>query len=247
MSSFCLQWTHGRADSYHWKRKKFWSYKEEHFFLWFLSRLSQIIIISKQGCTECNIMKYECHDCVFRLDCIMTAFFKFSVAMGYRKIMSWESLCRPKILILKINVVVVSYYVCRTFPPLQVCCTACNLGIGGKTLRSNGKSRPCSTCSVSLERLSSGPLWFYLYAWPGIFPERWLNTRWQRPLQPPLLRSRHGQCRAAPQRWDLRRGRDKQRKQMKAPLGEVRERGKRNSKRQTIHNRARRKKRLFLL
>lgn len=72
---------------------------------------------------------------------------------------------------------------------------------------SNGTSRTCSTCSMSLERLRSGPLWFYLYAWPGIFPEQWLNTRWQRPPQPPLLRSRHGQCRAAPERWDLRRDR----------------------------------------
>lgn len=95
------------------------------------------------------------------------------------------------------------------FSSLHVCCTACNMGIGGRTLRSNGKSTTCSTSSVRLERLWSGPLWFYLYAWPGIFPERWLNTRWQRPLQPPLLRSRHGQCHAAPQRWDLRKDRER--------------------------------------
>lgn len=72
---------------------------------------------------------------------------------------------------------------------------------------SRGTSRTCFTRSMSPERLRSAPLWFYLYAWPGIFPEQWLNTRWQKPLQPPLLRSRHGQCCAAPEHWDLRKER----------------------------------------
>lgn len=93
-----------------------------------------------------------------------------------------------------------------TISPLQVCRT---LGNWGRTLRSNGTSRTCSTSSISLERLRSGPLWFYLYAWPGIFPEQWLNTRWRRPLQPPLRRSRHGQCHAAPQRWDLKKDKER--------------------------------------
>lgn len=111
---------------------------------------------------------------------------------------------------------------------------------------SNGTSRTCSTRSISLERLRSGPLWFYLYAWPGIFPERWLNTRWQKPLQPPLLRSRHGQCRAAPQHWDLRTDRERNKEsRWRRRFGEVREWGQRNSKRQTTQNRARRKKKLF--
>lgn len=91
---------------------KFWSYTEEHFFLWFLSRLSQIIIISKKGCTECNIIKYECHDCVFKLDCVTTALsFQWQWVTGK---LCHGTLCLPKILIFKINVVVVSYYVCRT-------------------------------------------------------------------------------------------------------------------------------------
>lgn len=76
-------------------------------------------------------------------------------------------------------------------------------------LMSDGTSRTCFSRYTSLERLTSSPLCFsYLYAWPDIFPGQWLNTRWQRPLQPPLLRSRHGQCRAAPERWDLKKDRE---------------------------------------
>lgn len=104
-----------------------------------------------------------------------------------------------------------SVYVCRTFILFlfHLCRYVLKLVTwesgDSRTLGSNGTGTTCSTSSISLERLRSGPLWFYLYAWPGIFPEQWLNTGWQRPLRPPLLRSRHGRCRAAPQRWDLRR------------------------------------------
>lgn len=84
----------------------------------------------------------------------------------------------------------------------------CHLGGWERTQTSHGSSRTWSSRSVNRDRLTSSPLWIYLYAWPGIFPEQWLNTRWQRPLQPPLLRSGHGQCRAAPERSDLRRDRE---------------------------------------
>lgn len=78
---------------------------------------------------------------------------------------------------------------------------------------------------------------FYLYAWPGIFPERWLDTRWQRPLQPPLLRSRHGQCRAAQEHWDLRRDAERE-SWWKCQLVRL---GSKRREQQTVHNRAKRK------
>ena len=89
-------------------------------------------------------------------------------------------------------------------PPLGVCQTFVHWDWWGSPV-SNGTSRMCSAGFLSLERLVPAPLRIYLYAWPGIFPEQWLNTRWRRPRRPPPLRSRHGQCRAAPERWDLRR------------------------------------------
>lgn len=80
------------------------------------------------------------------------------------------------------------------------------LGDLGKAFRrSPGKGATCPAAFTGCVGLSSALLWVYLYAWPGISPGRWLDTGWQRPPRPRLLRSGRGRCRAAPGRWDLRR------------------------------------------